>query len=468
MLKQLKLRKMIELKKKEQEEFRTKEAELMKRETELEKSLEEIENEEDLNLVNEEIDKLEKEKTENDENKSKVEKEIEDLEKELKDTEEKADNQNAEDENTKNEERNQNNDKFERRKNKMGEEKRKSRYVDYLTRQERKEYVKREDVSSFIANVKQVVQTRSIENLDLTIPDVMMELIRDNIGNYSTFYSLVNLRPVGGTARANIIEEAVEGIWTEMVGKINELNYGLSQIEVDGYKVGGFTGADNSIIEDSDEDVSLLIEDLLSESIAIALDKAIVYGKGKDSKMPKGYITALKENTALKTKNITNLTQAKTTLAEIIKAFGNIDRGISNRGSVTVVMNEATWLKVIVPLSLATNSSGAYASALQGVFPGTGYKVAFCNQIPEGDIHAGDYTKYLLAERKGKKVTSSTEVKFIEDITLFKATARYDGIPTREAAFVAIGLNGTDAKTEVTFAPDTANKEETTTQETND
>ena len=128
-------------------------------------------------------------------------------------------------------------------------------------------------------------------------------------------------------------------------------------------------------------------------------------------------------------------------------------------------MNEATWLKVIVPLSLATNSSGAYASALQGVFPGTGYKVAFCNQIPEGDIHAGDYTKYLLAERKGKKVTSSTEVKFIEDITLFKATARYDGIPTREAAFVAIGLNGTDAKTEATFAPDMANQAQTETVE---
>ena len=310
MLKQLKLRKMIELKKKEQEEFRTKEAELKKREAELEQSLEESENEEDLDLVNEEIDKLEKEKAENDENKSKVEKEIEDLEKELRQIEEKEEKQEENDKNNENEERNQNN-KFERRTNKMGEEKRKSRYVDYLTRQERKEYVQREDVSKFISNVKQAVQTRSIENLDLSIPDIMMELIRDNIGNYSTFYGLVNLRPVGGTARANIIEEAVEGIWTEMIGKINELNYGLSQIEVDGYKVGGFTGADNSIIEDSDEDVSLLIEELLSESIAIAIDKAIAYGKGKTSKMPKGYITALKENEALKTKNIINLTAAK-------------------------------------------------------------------------------------------------------------------------------------------------------------
>lgn len=348
----------------------------------------------------------------------------------------------------------------------MGKQERKSRYVDYLTRAERKEYVKREDVAKFIKNIRTVIQTRSVRDLDLTIPEVMMELIRDNIGNYSVFYKLVNLKPVGGLARANIIEEAVEAIWTEMCGSINELNYGLNQVEVDGYKVAGFTGADNAILEDSDEDASLLIEDLLSESIAIALDKAIAYGKkvddkGNKAKMPTGYVTELNLDEKLKVSNIINLSSAQTKLANIIAAFGEIDRGISNRGEVTVVMNEQTWLKTIIPLSLATNSAGAYISASQGLFPGTGYKVEFCNQIPKNDIHAGDYSKYLLAERKGKSVKSSTEAEFIKDITLFKATARYDGIPTRKKAFVVIGLNGTNATTEVTFAPDKANETET-------
>ena len=73
------------------------------------------------------------------------------------------------------------------------------------------------------------------------------------------------------------------------------------------------------------------------------------------------------------------------------------------------------------------------------------------------------------AERKGKKVSSSAEAKFIQDITLFKATARYDGIPTRKQAFVVIGLNGTNATTEVTFAPDKANeKVETPSENTPD
>lgn len=480
MLKQLKLRKQIELKKKDQEEVRTKEKELEQREAELAKALEECETDEDMSIVEEDVEKLEADKKENSEKKSTIEKEIKELEKELKETEEKDNKQKEDDKKEEEEQKQKNSDderenknyECERGKNKMN--RRKSKYIDYLSKRERKEYVQRDDVKKFLQNIRTAVQKRSINNLDLTIPEVMMGLIRDNIGNYSTFYGLVNLRPVGGTARANIIEEAIEGIWTEMVGELNELEYGLNQVEVDGYKVGGFTGADNSIIEDSDEDVSILIEDLLSESIAIALDKAIAYGKkvdakGNKAKMPTGYTTEIASDDTLKTTNIINLSAAKTKLVDIVAAFGNIDRGTSNRGEVTVVMNEQTWLKTILPLSLATNSSGAYVSVLQKVFPGTGYPVEFCNQIPVGDIHAGDYSKYLLAERKGKKVSSSAEAKFIQDITLFKATARYDGIPTRKQAFVVIGLNGTNATTEVTFAPDKANeKVETPSENTPD
>lgn len=463
MLKQLKLRKQIELKKKEQEEVRTKEEEVKKREAELERALEECENEDDMAIVEEDIEKLETEKKEVSEKKSAIEKDIEDLEKELKETEDKE-KQEQEKNKKKVQEQEAETEDDERSSKKYDKERgtrkmfnvRESKYVDRLSKRERKEYVKREDVAKFLKNIRTLVEKRSITGLDLTIPTEMMELIRDNIGNYSVFYNLVNLKHVGGIARANIIAEATEAIWTEMVESINKLDYSLSQVEVDGYKVAGFVGIANSILEDSDEDLSVLVEDLLSESIAIALDKAIMFGK-KNTKMPIGYVTQINEDNTLKTTNIINLTAAKTKLSEIIAAFGCIDRGVSNKGRITVVMNEKTWLKTIIPMSLATNSAGAYVSASQGVFPGTGYPVEFCNQIPEGDIHAGDYSKYLLAERRGKNVKSSTEAEFIKDITLIKATARYDGIATREKAFVVIGLNGTNATTSVTFKADKAN-----------
>ncbi|MBR1540697.1 MAG: phage major capsid protein [Clostridia bacterium] len=455
MLKQLKLKKEIELKKREREAILAKEKELETREADLEKSLEEAENQSDLDLVNEAANELEKEKQDNKESKSKIEKEIEDLEKELKDTEDKAEDVKTKDEEEKEEEK-RDNKEFERGTENM---RKGSKYVNKLTREQRKEYVKRENVKKFLDNVRIAVKQRSITGLEMTIPEEMMELITDNIGNYSVFYNLVNLRPTGGKARANIIAEAVEAVWTEQKGMINEISESLSQVEVDGYKVAGYVGVDNYVEEDSDVDLSVLIEDLLSESIAIAIDKAVPYGKGKDSHMPTGYVTALNADDTLKVSNIKTLSQANTKLENIIAEFKNIERGVSNRGKITVVMNEKTWLGTILPKTLATNSAGAYVSASQGVFPATGYDVEFCNQIPENEIHAGDFTKYLLAERKGKKFSTSAEAEFVKDITLFKATARYDGIPSRKGAFVVIGINGTTPQVEATFAPDTANAE---------
>lgn len=471
MLKQLKLRKQIELKKKEAEKIRAEEKELEKREAELEKALEECETDEDMAIVEEDVEKLETDKKENSEKKSTIEKEIEELEKELKETEDK-DNKQKEDDKKEEEEQKQDNLEDERanenyKDERKGTNMRKSRFIDPMTRKERKEYVKRENVKKFLDNIRRVVEKRSIDGANLTIPDETLEIIMDNVGNYSVMYGLVNLKHIGGRARQNIVSEATEGIWTEMVATLNELDYGLSQIEVDGYKVGGFTALANSILEDSDEDLSRMVEDFLSESIAIALDKAIIYGKGKDSKMPLGYVTDLNSDENYKTMNIVKLTKANTKLANIIASFKNIDEGENANGDITVVMNRKTWLGTILPLALAVNSAGAFVSATQKTFPGTGYNVEFCNRIPENDLHAGNYKKYLLAERKGKSVKSSAEAEFIKDITLFKATARFDGIPTRKQAFVVIGLNDKTPTTEVTFAPDKANtKTDNTTDDT--
>ena len=46
---------------------------------------------------------------------------------------------------------------------------------------------------------------------------------------------------------------------------------------------------------------------------------------------------------------------------------------------------------------------------------------------------------------------------FIEDMTLFKGTARYDGMPVIGEAFVAVNINNKAVTTSVTFAADSAN-----------
>ena len=66
-----------------------------------------------------------------------------------------------------------------------------------------------------------------------------------------------------------------------------------------------------------------------------------------------------------------------------------------------------------------------------------------------------------MVERAGMQIDESEHVRFIEDETVFRVKARYDGKPVIPEAFVAIGINGaTVSAAAVTFAPDTANAEE--------
>ena len=322
------------------------------------------------------------------------------------------------------------------------------------------------EVRSFYETLKQAVEKRTVTGLDLTIPKILLETITDDLGMYSAFYNLVRVAKLTGLGRAIVAGEAPEAVWTEMVGKINELDMLFTNVEVDGYKVGGFIPLHNSLIEDSMVNLATYVEELLKESIALALDKAILYGTG--TKMPMGIIPAIQADftvdgggagidTGLRTTNIITITVANTKFATIIAAMKFIKRGRRGRGPITVAMNESTWLGTVVPMSLAANAAGAFVAVTNQSFPGLGYKVVFSEEIPEDNILVGDFSKYLLAERSDVKTASSTEFLFTDDKTVFKATARYDGKPVRPAAFVLIGVNNITPTVTTTFTIDAAN-----------
>jgi HK97 family phage major capsid protein len=90
--------------------------------------------------------------------------------------------------------------------------------------------------------------------------------------------------------------------------------------------------------------------------------------------------------------------------------------------------------------------------------PVVGGVIEVLDFIPDNVILGGYMDLYLLAERAGARFAESEHVRFIQDQTVFKGTARYDGKPVIAEGFVAIGIKGTTpSATGVTFAPDPAN-----------
>lgn len=334
------------------------------------------------------------------------------------------------------------------------------------------ELMAREDVKDFLQRVRGLgKEQRAVNNTELTIPVVMLPLLREVTYNYSKLLPRVNLQQVPGKARQNIMGYIPEAVWTETCATLNELDLGFSQVEVDGYKVGGFIPVCNATLEDSDVDLFATIIDALGWSIAKAVDKAIVYGTGV--KMPMGFVTRLAQASkpsdwpsnapkweSLATKNLLSISgkEGKALFKEIALKSGVVRTNYSD-GNITWIMHETTKAK-IVSEGVEYNSSAAIVSGVNGTMPVVGGDIVTLDFMADGDIAFGHLDLYLAAERAGTSIAVSEHARFIQDQTIFKGTARYDGVPVFGEAFGVININGKAPTTTVAFPPDKANSTE--------
>lgn len=448
-IKALMLRKKLDDKKKLLEALREKDGEFATREAELETAIAEADTDEEKATVEEAVEKFDAESNEHENAKSALETEIAGLEAELENEENKTPAEKKE---------------VETRKDDVKMETRK---FYGMNTQERDAFFAREDVKEFLQRARELGgQKREVTGKELLIPEVMLGLIREEITNYSKLYKHVSVRRVPGTSRLNIMGKIPEGVWTEMCAKLNELSLSFTSVEVDGYKVGGFIAICNAVLEDSDIALATEIINALSQAIGLALDKAIIYGKG--TKMPLGIVTRLataeaptdypstsREWVDLSASNIQTLTGKSD--AALFKAMVESAGAAKNgMGGKFWAMNEATYSKLVVN-AVSINASGAIVTGMSNTMPIIGGAIEILPFIPDGDIVGGYGERYLLAERAGVAVNQSEHVRFVEDQTVFKATARYDGTPVIAESFVAFNINGVAPTTSVDFAADNAN-----------
>jgi len=465
-IKQLMISKKIEQRKAILTDLTTQAEGLNTRSAELEKALEEAKSEEEIAVVEEEVNKLDTEQTELDEKKGKLEGEISELEGEL-------------------EKLNSNEPKndpapvvSERNKNLKGDERTMARakFFKGMERAAIQNLIEREDVKEFITRTRELMdQKRSVTGGELGIPTIFLDILRDTLNTYSKLISRVNLKAIKGKARQNIAGTIPEGIWIEAYGKLNELSISFNQVEVDGYKVGGFIAAPNALLEDSDLDLVNEIMYSISQAIGLAIDKAILYGTG--TKMPIGILKRLAETakpaywgdnertwTDLHTSNLLLIDPAANTdvlfYKDLILKCGKAKANYSNGGKFWCMSSNTK--ATLAAKALTINAAGAIVTGQSNIMPIIGGDIIELDFIPDNVIVGGYGSLYLLVERAGATLAQSTEVQFIEDNTVFKGTARYDGRPVIGEGFVAINISQEDLQvaptaTAVTFVADTAN-----------
>lgn len=460
-LKVLMLRKKKESKQNELNELRNSN-DFEAREKELEAAVNELNEsstDEEKETVEKEVELFEQKKKDFEEKEKNLEQEIKDIEEEIKAEEEKQPKPDLANPAQSNNERKAGNlmetrDKF------FG-----------LNMEQRTMLFANEEVKSFMSNLRSLFgkEKRSTKNTELTIPVNFLPMIKQIIEENSKLLKYTNLSSITGTGRIIIMGTYPEGIWTEQCASLNELDLGFNDVEVDGFKVGGFFKICNAILEDNDVNLAGEFINALGIAIGKAIDKAIVYGTG--IKMPVGFVTRLAQETKpdnysltgrewkdLHTSNIITIT-GKTGIElfkELVRARKVIVNDYSSENLVWV-MNEKTHLDLLVE-AMSTNVSGAIVSAMTGnTMPVAGGVIEELNFMADGDIAFGYMKNYKTVERKGVQIAQSDQVLFLDDQTAFKGTARYDGKPVIDEAFGILNIRGTAPTKSVIFAPDKAN-----------
>ena len=419
-LKQILLQRKINDSKKILETLREKDLEFKKREADLETAIGEAVNDEEKNAVEDEVNKFQAEKEPHDEQKSKLEADIASMETELEEL----------------------NSKQPKNKEVKGAE-RSMPKAKQSRDTHRNEYYERSDVKNFYSELRERLQMRANGQVlpdgpsgaELIIPDIIVNRIRERIGDFTTLYPLVDKVVAKGRVKLILDVDTSEATWLEMRGALPEDDdSNLTAVEFDGFKIGRIVYIDNSLLEDSVINLDDYLTKRIARSIAKGLDKAIVVGEGSTSKQPEGILPAIPT---------VNKVTKKPKYEELIPVIGLIDTGEDATGEIVAVMHRQTYYNRIATLTLHTNSAGVDVVQLPNLSAPNflGLKVVFNNYLPKDKVLFGVMEIYTLVERESVRVDMSGHYKFREDQTAIRGLGRYDGKPVMPKAFVEVTLD---------------------------
>lgn len=379
-------------------------------ETELETAIGEAKTEEEISVVNSKIEEHEAAVKKSDEDIAGIDSEIASAEKELEELSEKSNPQNNNTRTRSAAQSQKNNHNYEERGNMLIE----TRTLD--RRERMRAALQNSEVRTFFETLVDF-KKRGINDSEILIPEIVIDMINVDMTFAGNVFNLVTVRRLNGMARIILSGNTPEALWLECCGKLSEVNLDFSHVQMDCYKVGAFISVCNATLEDSFVNLADHIQQQFVISILRAYDKVILAGDPL-AKQPTGIIPSLKT---------ANKVSSSAKFNELYTHFGKLPDDASN---LTAVMTRNTYYTMFAGQTILPTAAGQIVMPKFLSLPdGTPVVFARKDTIPNNQMLVGDFAKYIFTERAGTVIAKSSEVRFLEDETVFKVTARADGKP---------------------------------------
>lgn len=267
-------------------------------------------------------------------------------------------------------------------------------------------------------------------NEETAMPETIIEdVFKDMVENHPLLAKINAVYAGFSTKWILNAKEKQSAVWGEIDGEITkEITGAFKTVDIRQHKLSAFAQIPLGILDLGRTFLDAYIRKVLADSIACALEAAIVNGDGKDC--PVGLMKNLtgaldgvhQDKEVIK---ITELSpkQVNGVIAKIAVTETGHQRNIDK---VQMIVNNVDYLTKVLPAIQTLNMNGQYVSELP--FP---TEIIVCNEVPTGKAIMCKLDEYFLGIAGGKEgqIEFSDDYKFLEDKRTFKVKIYATGMP---------------------------------------
>lgn len=272
------------------------------------------------------------------------------------------------------------------------------------------------------------------------VPVTIINRVMDNLVQAHPLLSKVDMANVGLATEWIFSVGVNPAFWGTICADIKQLqDKGFRKVSLSLFKLSAFMPVCNGLLDlNSPEWLAQYVVTVLTESIYIALEGAIVDGTGKE--MPFGMRRDMETITAgeaqpLQAEEIDGLTPevSGAIMAGLSKI--EVEDGIFIERTVApedvlIMVNPQTYYKELFPNFTTTDLNGNYVQRLP-----LNFTIIQATAVPEGELVVGRGKDYFFGLGRSTKIEKSTEYRFVEDETVYKAKMYGNGQPKFNGAF---------------------------------
>ncbi|HDK7182952.1 TPA: phage major capsid protein [Clostridium botulinum] len=292
----------------------------------------------------------------------------------------------------------------------------------------------------------EVISKGGFNGIEELMPKTIIDRVFEDLEKEHPLLSKIDFINTTGITewitRTNEVEAAWWGPLADEIKK--KLNNGFKKEKTNLFKLSAYIPVTKSMLDLGPQWLDKFVRAMLGESIAIALELAIVAGTGKEQ--PIGMIKSLSKpvtDGVYQDKDLVKLTDFKpATLGKEIMA-PLTKEGTKNVNGVIMVVNPMDYWSKIFGLTTFLTQNGTYVYGVMPIPADIVQSVA----MPVGKMAVGRAKDYFMGIGSSQKIEYSDQYHFLEDERVYLSKQYGNGKPKDDDSFLVFDISnlGTEA-----------------------